>query len=115
MKRNDRLRLKSEFAFVRRHGRKHVGRQMVLVAAPAPDGMFKSAVVCGRKFSVKAVVRNRVRRLVKESLRLLDGPFSPHHVIVIPRKWIKNRKCPEVREELADLLKRAGILEGDGA
>ena len=109
-KTTDSLRLGSEFAYVREHGVKHVCRYVVMVAAPVPDeGGFRYGVVCGRKFDKLAVVRNRARRLLKESVRLLKPRMKPCRMVLIPRKMILDVKQPVVQEEIEKLLKRAGL------
>lgn len=99
-----RLRLKSEFDYVKSHGNKSVGRLMIVLTAPSPDGLTRYGVICGRKFSKRAVDRNRARRLLWESHRLLSQGLRPVHALIIPRLFILNRKEPEVRCELKRIL-----------
>ncbi|MDD3118839.1 MAG: ribonuclease P protein component [Victivallales bacterium] len=106
----NRLRLGSEFAYVRKKGHKQVGRLMILVIAAAPDAGLKTGVVCGRKFSSRAVDRNRARRLVWESFRLLKTEIEPCHMVVIPRKAIAGCRQPQVQKEMEYLLRRAQKL-----
>ena len=112
MKSLSRLRLASDFAYVREHGSKFPGRLLVLVTAPA-RGELRAGVVCGRKFSPLAVKRNRARRLLWESFRLLRPWIKPCEVIMIPRFPIRNAKMQEVRAELRGLMIRAGVFSGD--
>ena len=85
-------------------------RYVVMVAAPVPDeGDFRYGVVCGRKFDKRAVVRNRARRLLKESVRLLKPRIKPCRMVLIPRKMILDVKQPVVQEEIKKLLIRAGL------
>ena len=107
-----RLRLASDFAYVREHGSKFPGRFLVLVAAP-PRGGLRSGVVCGRKFSPLAVRRNRARRLLWESFRLLRPWSAPCEIIMIPRFPIRDAGMREVRDELRELLTGAGVFSGD--
>jgi len=106
----DKLRLKAEFDQVRAEGVKQAGRYLLAVVAPAPDGLRRCGVVCGRKFSTLAVRRNRARRLLWESFRLLKPEIAVCRLVLIPRRAIGRVKRPEVTQELAVLLHRGGVL-----
>ncbi len=84
---------------------------MILVIAEHPDQTVKNGVVCGRKFSTKAVERNRARRLIWESFRLEKAEIEPCHMVVIPRKAIAVAMMPQVHKELEYLLKKAQKLK----
>jgi ribonuclease P protein component len=110
-KTTDRLRLGSEFAYVREHGIKYVCRYFLLVAAPSPDKEFRYGVICGRKFDKRAVVRNRARRLLKESVRLLKPRIKPCRMVLIPRRMILDINQPQVQENMEKLLARADLKQ----
>ncbi|MEG1979633.1 MAG: ribonuclease P protein component [Victivallaceae bacterium] len=105
----NRLTTSAEFGYVRAQGKKFVGRLFVLVAAPSPDGSWKCGVICGRKFSKLAVVRNRARRLIYEAVRLNRASLAAAHCVMLPRYGIGAVKCGEVERELLYLAKKAGI------
>ncbi len=111
---SDKLRLKSDFDFVRANGVKYVGRICILAVAPSKDGALRGGVICGRKFSVKAVIRNRARRLLWESVRLLKPCLRTAHFVMIPRAGIKGLQQQEVQIQLEKLFKKAGIWENGG-
>jgi ribonuclease P protein component len=105
----DKLRLKSEFDYVRENGVKYVGNCLLLVAAPSPDNNLRCGVICGKKYNKSAVKRNRARRLLWESFRLLKAEISPGHLLMIPRQKIAALKQPEVEKQLKQLLIKAGL------
>ncbi len=107
----DKLRLKSEFAYVRKHGVKYVGANCVLVVAPSPDKKLRAGIICGKHYSNKAVLRNRARRLLWESFRLLKPRILPSHLVMIVRYKMTGKNQPEVQKELLRLLKKAKLLE----
>ena len=107
---SDKLNLKSDFAHVRDTGRKQTSQLMVALLADAPDSKLRCGVVCGRKFSLKAVERNRARRLLWESFRLLKPGILPCHMILIPRRKILERRTQDALSQLRRLLKDAGML-----
>ena len=106
-----RLRFAADFAYVREHGSKYPGKLLVLVAAPPRAGL-RAGVVCGRKFSNLAVKRNRARRLLWESFRLLGNQINACEIIMIPRFPIRDAKMSQVKVELAGLLAQAGVMTG---
>ncbi len=106
------LRLKSEFDYLRGSGRKTVARSFVLIAAPSPDGSLRCGVVCSKKYSLLAVRRNRARRLLYESFRLLHDEFAPAWILLIPRAQIAERKCQEVIQEMSIAMRKAGVAGG---
>lgn len=110
LRKPDKLRFKSEFERVRANGTKLVGPSMLLVYAEAPDNSLRCGVICGRKYSLLAVKRNRARRLLWESFRILRGTLPPVWMILIPRNRMKYRKRQEVTGEMAELLIRAKLI-----
>jgi ribonuclease P protein component len=105
----ERLRLKTEFAYVRKNGKKLVGEYFILVYAKDVDDKLRYGAICSRKFSKNAVVRNRARRLFRESFRLIKNQVDNAHLILIPRHRIKRQRLQEVQKEMIDLLKKAGL------
>ena len=108
-----RLRLRSEFEYVKKAGRKAVGRYLVLQAAPARDGLGRWAIVVSRYFSPRAVDRNRARRIIRVAFReALTDSEQPEWLVIRPRQPIKSAKSQQVARELRHLLRRLGICEG---
>lgn len=116
MRREQRLRKSSDFATAYREGGSFSSR--LLVIRPRANGLphNRYGFVTSRAVG-KAVVRNKVRRRLREAVRSLplkDG----WDVVVIARRSAAEAAYREVRESLASLLARAGVmreLEADGA
>jgi len=94
---------------VREHGRKFVSGLFILVVADTPDGKLRCGVICGKKYSKKAVTRNRARRLLWESFRMLKPDINQAHLIMIPRQKMMTVKQQEVQAQLQWLLKKSGL------
>lgn len=103
------LRRWSEFEKVKKTGVKTAGQNIILVHIESPDDKLRIGIICGRKFDKRAVVRNRVRRVVRESFRLVKNGVREAHLIIIPRKIMMDRTAAEVQKELVKLLSRAGL------
>ena len=110
LKKPEKLRFKAEFDQVRLNGKKLVGSAFLAVCAPSLDGMTRCGVICSRKYSLLAVKRNRARRLLWESFRLLKAYMPSCHMILIPRRKMEFRKRQEVTRELAVILAKEGLL-----
>ncbi len=111
LKSREKLVLGSEFAYVRKSGRKYVGNFFLLVAADSTDGALRFGIICGRKFSRKAVARNRARRLLRESFRLLKGNIKPCHMVLIARKRMISCTLQEIQKEMETLAGKAELWE----
>jgi len=106
---DEKLKLKVDFDRVRAGGAKQVGRYMLLIHMASPDGLLRGGVVCGRKFDNRAVARNRARRLVWESFRLVKAQVKTSHLIFIPRQAIKASQAQDTQRDMITLLEHAGL------
>lgn len=103
-----RLTARAEFLRVQGQGRKFRGRHLLLVVAPAPaPDVARLGLTVSRKVG-NAVVRNRVRRILREAWRL--GPGMPvqgadHVIIALPQA--ANLPLHEAQRELGCLLFKA--------
>jgi len=107
---SDKLTLKTDFDAVKQEGRSAAGGLLVTAVAASGNGQLQAGVICGRKFCTKAVVRNRARRLVWESFRMLKPAIKPGRVVFIPRQRIKQAQCADVMREMERLLRKLDML-----
>lgn len=110
LNKSDKLLLKSEFEHLKEHGTRYASGDCVLSVSGPPDGKLRCGVICGKKFSKKAVERNRARRLLWESFRLLKPKIKICHMVLIPRQRIKGKKQQEVQNSLLYILKKADLM-----
>ena len=74
---------------------------------------LKLAISVGLKFHKSAVVRNRVRRQMREVLRLLikdDQIKCGHYILVVAKKNILDKDYSEISQEIKVLLNRAKVI-----
>ena len=109
LKKSDKLRQRCQFEEARRDGKKEVGSFLLLVHLPAPR--VECGVICSKKYSLLSVERNRARRLLWEAFRLLKPQIKPARLVLIARMRLKRSNGNQVREELAKLLRRAGLWQ----
>lgn len=67
MKKENRLKKRKEFAYIFKKGESLSSRHIVLTFAPSKLKKYKVGFSCGKKVG-KAVVRNKVKRRVKEAV-----------------------------------------------
>jgi ribonuclease P protein component len=83
--RSQRLRKRSSFLLVQQHGHRTAGRTLVLYAMSRTEGTVEDPSRLGIAVSKKvgnAVVRNRIKRYLRESYRRLDRPPATDIVVI---------------------------------
>ncbi|MBQ9789819.1 MAG: ribonuclease P protein component [Lentisphaeria bacterium] len=110
LRKADKLKLKSDFEYVRNCGVKYVGKGfLTVVAPPNVENRVRCGVICSRKYSTLAVKRNRARRILFESFRLLKENIKPCVIVLIPRHNMMDYKQPQAMIELQKDLEKAGV------
>lgn len=106
-----RLRRSRDIRRVMRSGESRRSRRVVLYVAPG-QGPSRAAWVAGRRAG-GAVARNRARRLLREAWRAL-GPAvqEGHDVVLAARGPFGGARAPDLIEEIEELFRRAGLIEG---
>lgn len=110
MERARRLRKGAEFDTVYQKGTVVSGPLLVLRVFPNEDGPTRWGFAVGKRISKRSVVRNRIRRRLREAARLLpvaDG----YDVVVTARQRALDASFQDLQSALERAVKRAGILE----
>ncbi len=112
MQRRLRLRKKDDFARVFKQGKAAANHQLVIYFRRSPETeTFRFGVSVSKKIG-NAVVRNRLRRMIKEIMRLhaeqVDGSCD---LIVIVRKAAVEMAYAELDKSLMHVLKKAGLFK----
>ncbi len=107
-----RLRPGGEFERVRQTGRSWPHRLLIVIVQPRADGLSarsRVAVTAGKRLG-NAVVRNRIKRRLREAIRLIYPQLaSGYDVIVIARAPIIGVEVAPITAALSEVLKRARI------
>ena len=100
-----RLRRRSDFLDVQRHGRKHQTTHLVVLYLERPGETWRVGIVVSKKVG-GSVVRNKVKRWLREVLRQTPTPSFSGDVVLIAKSTILNADVPTLRAEIAGALDR---------
>lgn len=121
LRRPERLRLKKDFEKVFEKKQVVRGRHFRLYYLrqdEAPQQVpVRAAVVAGKRIG-NSVVRSRVKRLMREAIRMVVGDLNTRtslDLIFVATTDFARSRSQEVEEEMRDLLRRAGLLSAGGA
>ncbi len=107
-----------DFDKVYNRGKRVFDRYVVIFCLK--NGLDHERVSCVASKKVgNSVRRNRARRLMRESLRLLNIDLSGYDVVIVAKNSINDKKLAEVKKSMESALKKLKILKenkggGDG-
>ena len=110
----NRLRRRQDFTEVYAKGDRHYGKYLKLRVYDTKNLEVQTQVgiVVSKKFSKKAVVRNRIKRQLRAILRAFLPQLKQGFQIVITVVTVSNLpNFLELQDDLANLLNRAQTLE----
>ena len=103
------LKKRGQYALVYSKGRSWVSRLVVMEALPNDLTLSRYGFSVSRRVG-KAVTRNRVKRLLREILRLT--PVEPGwDIIFIARPVAATANYAKLKKEIRGLLSRGGLLK----
>lgn len=112
VQRKYRLAKREDFNRVYRFGRSTANRQLVVyVKEHVSEDDFKLGISVSKKIG-NAVVRNRMRRLIKEIVRQLEPRISKGiYLVIIVRKPAVSMDYANLEKSVVHLLRKAKILD----
>jgi len=112
MKTDDRLKKNNEFQFVFQTGVSKANRQFVVYFTDQPaNDHFRVGISVSKRVG-NAVTRNRIKRHIRELIRLLENQiFEKKDYVIIARKPTADMDFHEMKKSLVHVLKRAGVLK----
>jgi ribonuclease P protein component len=105
-----RLTRSIDFKRVRNQGKSFAHPLVVLVRVPAPEDCLRVGISTSRSVG-NAVQRNRAKRLLRESMRLLLPSIVPGwDLVLIARNPLVSAAFQDVQAAVERLLRRAGLM-----
>jgi ribonuclease P protein component len=106
LKRENRIRLKKEFAEIKKEGRILFSPLFGFLVDKKSDDLKKFGVVVSKKISKKAVDRNRIRRILSEVVKDNLNNFEKGiRVVFLTKQAILGKGYKEVEKEIKKFLK----------
>ena len=104
-----RVRARADFDRIFRDGRR-VALPLLALHWRAGDGVARLGLAVSRKVDRRAVVRNRIRRVLRDHFRLLRPLLPPGDYVLVARPPAAEATPATLREACSALLRRAGAL-----
>ena len=115
MRNQVRLRNPQEYRTVYESGRCFDGRFMTVFIRPNLLGRHRLGITASRKLSVRAVERNRAKRLLRETFRLsrsaLGGLPVSYDWVLNARRSLLGARLADPLQDFQDIVFRVGAAE----
>ncbi|MFZ0371355.1 MAG: ribonuclease P protein component [Halobacillus sp.] len=111
MKKEYRIKKNEEFQKVFQHGQSFANRQLVLYYWKKKDqAHFRIGLSVSKRIG-PAVVRNQVKRYLRQAFHELEGQIHPHYdFVIIARKPTNSMNFHETKKSLIHVLSRSKLL-----
>ncbi|RJO62250.1 ribonuclease P protein component [candidate division WS5 bacterium] len=113
LSREKRLTKGRDFDRVYQKGKRLSSESFNLNLSANRSAVTRVGIVVGKKFSKKAVERNRAKRVFREAVKEVYTDIKPGFdmVIFVKGAYSKNLKMETARKEIVELMKKAGVLK----
>ena len=102
----------SDFKRLYYRGKSAVRKRLVVYYRKNKLGFNRLGITVSPKIGC-AVVRNRVRRLLKENYRILQGLSEGFDIVIVARTSSKDAAFSQLGKDLRSALSECGILKTD--
>ncbi|MCL4250213.1 MAG: ribonuclease P protein component [Anaerolineae bacterium] len=110
-----RLRRREDFARLRRHGRTYRRALLSLSVVQNEVGYNRYGFITSKQLG-RAVTRNRVRRRLREAIRLRHADVRPgFDILWIARSGLVDQPWDVVVKTVDELYRQAGLLKDESA
>ena len=111
MGKNERIKKNSQFRFIYSRGKSYSNDKLVLYIFRNKKNINRIGLSVSKKVG-KSVVRNRIKRLIKESYRLNKNMYKTgYDLIFIARGKSKDAKFTDIEKSVIYLMKKGGLLK----
>lgn len=107
--RKHRLLKKEEFDFLFDRSKQITDPHLKVLYKKTEQSYPRLGLIVGKRTVNSAVLRNRIKRVVRESFRMQKNAFAHHDIIVIARKRSDQLTKLKLREEIENLWKKVTL------
>ncbi len=108
----NRLKKRKHFLEIQENGDKFFSKHFIFVVRKSLDDYSKIGVTVSTKVDKRAVVRNRIKRLVREIFRLHKDLFNANYeVVIIAKKNAPQCSFYDLRKEFLGTFCHNGFLK----
>lgn len=105
------LKRNSDFRKLYARGKSFAGGYIVLYAAKNRLGVNRTGLTVSKSLG-KAVVRNRLKRLMRESYRQLDGKIAQgYDFVIVSRNRAVGKSQEQIMKDMEYAMKKLGLIE----
>jgi len=110
--RSARLQRRGQFLYVQGNGRKCHARHCLLIFLPNKEPTSRIGITVSKKIDKRAVVRNLIRRRIREAMRDIRDRIRPQSVdlVIIARQSSNGASAQELRIDLESALLKARLI-----
>ncbi len=110
MKNTKSLKLNKDFRRLYYRGKSFACRNIVVYSMKNRTDKNRLGITCGKSIG-KAVIRNRAKRLVRESYRLLEGRIEKgYDFVIVVRTSAVGKKMQDISSDMEYALKKLSLI-----
>lgn len=114
MERRERIRKSSHFRFIYNRGKSLVDENVVIYVTKNGKTFNRIGISVSKKVG-KSVVRNRVRRVIRESYRVNKNMFKKgYDIVIVARVRAAKANYKEISSSIIKLLGKGGLVVQEG-
>ena len=107
------IKLNKDFRRLYRSGKSEAGGFVVVYAKPNKLGINRVGFTVGKQLG-KALVRNRTKRLMRESLRLMEDRLNVgYDMVIVARNRAADKTYEQISKDMRYVMRSLGILNED--
>ena len=111
MKNTQPIKLNRDFRRIYARGKSVAGGFVVVYAMPNKRSYNRAGFTVGKAFG-NAVKRNRIKRLMRESYRLLsDRLLQGYDIIIVSRNRATGKSQPQIMKDIEYAMRKLGLIE----
>lgn len=111
LKKENRLRKKSDFDAIFKEQNFLKSSFLLLGFKKNNLNQSRFGIIVGKKISKKAVIRNKIKRTIREIIRSkIDEIYIGYDVVIIPYKEIEKKSFQEVKNNINKELEKAKLI-----